>query len=679
MKPKNSYLLLLFFLLAKTSFGQDHLPQLLMHGDTLTISNVHASHTFLWDGNLQLLKIHLKKENFIHVVDKPIPDFFIQNQPFAFEKLSTKNSYQQDYEQENAYLKVELIAKSEALQVKYELKMYESSGAIQQTISFKGKPSSGSWENQKTEDNVMIESSQIGTGDETRFGYLPGFGQHASYEVIQFKEATDYHDQPVQKLMISPFRQAQKFQGNLIVVRSADKPYTLWALKQSPISWSQPNYPGFDFIVSNNGVNISGIGVESLGLNEEKWIQGYSFARSISKNGSYHEQRDWLTYQMQLRKYDNKRDAMILANTWGDRNKDGRMNETFILEELEMASQLGITHLQLDDGWQQGLSKNSASKAGLKWDDWTTEDWQPHQERFPNGFNNIVQSAKEKNIQLCLWFNPSKTDAYKNWERDADILLSYYVDYGIKVFKIDGLALGDQASQVNVYSLFEKVMRETGAEVTFNLDVTAGKRVGYHYMQEFGNIFLENRYTDWGNYYPYRTMRNLWNLSAYIPSSRLQIEWLNVYRNANKYEEVDVHSPLKVGLDYAYASTWAAQPLAWMELTGLLHGVSEVSNLSEVYSIAQKDWHHSVVLPLGSEPSGYAWSGFWMENKTKAYDHLLVYKEASDQEMYTFDLPNSYSNVKVEYGTSSTTLIDKDKLNVEMEGKYQFALIRLEK
>lgn len=47
------------------------------------------------------------------------------------------------------------------------------------------------------------------------------------------------------------------------------------------------------------------------------------------------------------------------------------------------------------------------------------------------------------------------------------------------------------------------------------MDLTNGRRVGYHWFTEYGNIFLENRYTDWGNYYPYKTMRNLWQLSRY--------------------------------------------------------------------------------------------------------------------------------------------------------------------
>ena len=70
-------------------------------------------------------------------------------------------------------------------------------------------------------------------------------------------------------------------------------------------------------------------------------------------------------------------------------------------------------------------------------------------------------------------------------------------------------------------------MDATGGEAVFNLDVTAGRRWGYHYGNEYGNLFLENRYTDWSNYYPHWTLRNLWMLSRYVPPQNLQIEFLN--------------------------------------------------------------------------------------------------------------------------------------------------------
>lgn len=93
-----------------------------------------------------------------------------------------------------------------------------------------------------------------------------------------------------------------------------------------------------------------------------------------------------------------------------------------------------------------------------------------------------------------------------------------------------------------------------------NLDVTAGRRGGYFSYSKYGNIFLENRYTDWQNYYPYWTLRNIWTISKYVPAERLQIEFLNNDRNTEKYGD-DPFAPAKYDIRYLFATTMAAQPL----------------------------------------------------------------------------------------------------------------------
>ncbi|WP_175606681.1 alpha-galactosidase [Belliella pelovolcani] len=619
----------------------------------------------------------LLDKNIIHQIQHPRPDFLISELNPDFKKISTEFSYKKNFEIENEFLLVELTATYGDMLLKYHLKMFVNSGAVQHQIFLKGNTRNHIWEREASEGSPMIENISIGTESLSRIGILPGLGLHASYEVVNFKEATDYHDQPVRKSFIKPFRQPQREQGNMLIVRSDDQPYSMWLLKESPINWSQNNYPGFDFTIFDWGAGVSGFGITPKELQSDSWTPVYAYTRNITLRDQFEEQKDWLNYQMQIRRYVKERDAMLLANTWGDRSKDGRMNESFILKEIDYASKIGMTHLQLDDGWQQGLSKNSASKSGLKWDDWSVEDWQPHRERFPNGFSKIIEEAKLKDVKLCLWFNPSKSENYKNWESDADILVDYYNQYGITVFKIDGLELGNKQSENNVRNFFDKVMQATDGQVTFNLDVTAGKRIGYHFMQEYGNIFLENRYTDWGNYFPYRTLRNLWLLAAYVPSSKLQIEWLNVFRNQNRYQKTDIHSPNNVGVEYAYVSTWAAQPLAWMELSSLNYGVKEVSRLTEQYRKISENWHQNVVLPIGLEPSGFAWSGFWIQTPQESQDYLLVYKEASESDAFTYILPRKYAKATALNVNSDQIKISGDQLSVSMNGKYQFAIIEL--
>ena len=123
-------------------------------------------------------------------------------------------------------------------------------------------------------------------------------------------------------------------------------------------------------------------------------------------------------YELVVHKYLPHCDNTLIMNTWGDRNKDSRINESFILNELGAAAALGITHYQIDDGWQQGLSKNSAEKINFLWDDWQASDWEVNSTRFPHGLKKVKEKADSLGISLGLWFNPSKNDWYVAWECD---------------------------------------------------------------------------------------------------------------------------------------------------------------------------------------------------------------------------------------------------------------------
>lgn len=128
-------------------------------------------------------------------------------------------------------------------------------------------------------------------------------------------------------------------------------------------------------------------------------------------------------------------------------------------------------------------------------------------------------------------------------------------------------------------------------------------------FNEYGNIFLENRYTDWNNYYPYKTLRNLWQLSRYVPAEKLQIEFLNKWRNASKYGD-DIFAPANYSFEYLFAITMAGQPLAWFEGSGLPEEALAISGTIAKYKTIQHELHSGTILPIGEEPSGRSWTGF---------------------------------------------------------------------
>src|SRR5690606_7682847 len=264
-----------------------------------------------------------------------------------------------------------------------------------------------------------------------------------------------------------------------------------------------------------------------------------------------------------------------------------------------------------------------------------------------------------------------------DWEKDAQAMIGLYEDYGIRTFKIDGLLIPTKQSEINLRKLFDRVLEKTANHVTFNLDATAGRRGGYHLFNEYGNIFLENRYTDWGNYYPYMTLRNLWMLSRYVPAEKLQIEFLNKWRNADKYGQ-DGFAPANYSFEYLFAITMAGQPLAWVEASGLPVEAFSISPLISRYKKIQLDYHAGTVLPIGDEPSGRSWTGFQSLGRNTGY--LIFYREdnaeptASVKTWLAEGVQVTCTPVLGEGKAFSQVVGSEGALQVELSAKNSFAL-----
>ncbi len=454
-------------------------------------------------------------------------------------------------------------------------------------------------------------------------------GRHWRFAAAEFFDRTDSINNLVAESSCVGYSRPTLLRGNVLLATPLNQDGGLFFVKEAPCSFVQLHYPGHDFSCSMSEVQVIGAGIAPADLPQGEWIRVYSVATGVcdgSELGYLTALRD---YQKRLRLHEPERDDMIMMNTWGDRNRDARVGEAFVNEQVDACRRLGVSHLQIDDGWQQGLSKNSASSSGRLWDQWTLESWQPHGERFPNGFPPVVDYAAERGVKLGLWFHPSNSDDYASWKDDAAVVVDLYRKFGVRYFKIDGIKLPTKRSEVNLRRFLDAVLQETDSQVVFNLDATADNRGGYHYFYEYGNIFLENRYTDFGRYYPHWTLRNLWMLSKYVPPERLQIEFLNKWRNADKYLADDPLAPQRIPFDYQFAVTMAAQPLAWFEGSNLPDEAFEIAPLVKKYREIQADFHAGCILPIGDEPSGTGWTGFQSMRGDQGY--LLVFREWNNE------------------------------------------------
>lgn len=255
---------------------------------------------------------------------------------------------------------------------------------------------------------------------------------------------------------------------------------------------------------------------------------------------------------------------------------------------------------------------------------------------FPAGLYPVAEHAAARGVALGLWFSPDSSGEFANWRRDAETLLRLWRTYGVAVFKLDGVKLRTPAARAKYLSLLEMVTAQSGRRVMLQQDITAEQRMGYLAAREYGTLFVENRYTDFGNYYPHRTLRNLWMLARYVPAQRMLFELLNPARNTERYR-ADPLAPGRYTADYLFASVMAAQPLLWMELSGL--GRQDAARLQQiigVYRLHREAMWACDVRPVGQEPDGRSFTGFAFTSPCGQKGYLLLFRENAPESAFTF-------------------------------------------
>lgn len=517
---------------------------------------------------------------------------------------------------------------------------------------------------------------------------------HCRWENVGFIDRTDDNDNLVDSTHGLIYRREQRYlHGNLLLVEDPIAEEGITLIKEGPTPFSYLGDVKCDFFMDGQNVLTAGWGLEVGDFERERTLTSYVSAVVLWDGDVENKCASLNDYHNCQHVFVPEKDAFIMSNTWGDMSSDGKIGEAFLLDELKRAKEIGINLYQIDDGWENGVTCNSVNArkedSGAVWEQsyyksnpgfWTINDT-----RLPNGLEPIVEYAGKNGIRLGLWFSPDSENEFENWERDAELLLSLHQKYGISAFKMDGIKLENKAGEENLAKLMRRVITESKGKVFFNMDTTAGTRGGYFGRVQYGSLFVENRFTGpfgkWPNYYPHCTLRNLWMLSRYYPSNRLQMEFLNVKHNTEFYGE-DVLAPAVCGLEYSFAVTMFANPLAWMELTGLDEDSVEVlKGLIPPYLKIQGDILSGHVLPIGEEPDGTRWTGF-QSVKGEGTGYLLIIKERNKKDSHAFTLWKERGKaLKLEnllgYGTQKSVEVDKDGRAVfALAGQFKYALYR---
>ena len=358
--------------------------------------------------------------------------------------------------------------------------------------------------------------------------------------------------------------------------------------------------------------------------------------------------QDW---QRTIRPYVSGRDGVFLSNTWGDRNRDTRINESFMHGEVEAAAELGVEVVQIDDGWQSGKSANSAFATGTGvWNGYwaaSPDFWVPDPKRFPRGLAAVTRAAAEKGIRFGLWFGPDSSHDAANWERDADWLLKLHRECGVDYYKLDSMKTTGTLSLERQQKLFDKVLRESDGKIVIDMDVTAEKRPGYFGMMKSGPLFVENRYSDFGTYWPHLTLRALWSLCEVTDPIRLRMEVLNPMRNRDKYGD-DPLAPAAYPSETLFAIVMPASPLGWFEAQNLEpETVAAWKPLVSAWKRERDAMAACNVLPVGARPDGFSWTGFVFTPRTGGIPgYALFYRELAKDSRFAFDFRRYFPDVK---------------------------------
>lgn len=598
-----------------------------IEGDKLIVENNKIRREFRWNsGNLITTLLENKSTKQVWLTTDTVPNFVIPGAGEASEGKLTLFEIQ-GTNRISAHLKAEIEVKFKKITLKRVFRIYPDCPAIACDIYLKGT-APDEWKKSETSVNALKNYEMHGkevitTANVPIIDRLNLPGKHWQLSAVDFFDNTDTQNTLVNKRDILAYNGFNCLKGNLLFANDQLSGSGIFILKEAPCSNIQLAYPGFDFFCKIGEFQTVGLGLqpEDLGLFANEWVQAYSFVAGVTDGTEFGQISALRTYYQNARLFNPQRDDMILMNSWGDRNGARKLNEQFCLTEIEACNRLGITHYQIDYGWSQG---NAPYSEGY---------YLVNQKRFPNGLQPLIKRAKELEMTVGIYGNPGPDNyPYLHWKEFGDAFINVYKETGINLIKFDLFRMTDKLADINVKRIMQRINEGTNNEAFFNIDISFQDRPGYFYCYEFGNYFLENRYTDWVSYYPHWTLRNLWMLSRYVPSYMLQTEFLNKWRNNDKYPMNDPFKPSQIPFDYIFATTMAGQPLAWFEASGLPDEAFEIAPLVKKYKENMAKIHQGQVFPIGNEPSGKSWTGFQSVNGNKGY--LIVYRENNDNAKY---------------------------------------------
>ncbi len=613
-----------------------------LENDLLTIGNAHIERQWrVQAGRLYAISLLDKRTHREWITQPATLASLVSDTPLQQASCELTTQISRDHQIEAESLKADLTLHAGGQTIRYRFKLYEDLAAIGMQLIVDTHERS-SVESHVTETAAPTGVETDGSASANQINpsdIIDAFHfdhQHCWLLQTRFVEQTDIHNNLVfeNRWSLGTSEKKIELQGNLFYIEHRPTAAGLVLLKEAPTPQFRPVTCDTDLDLRLDHLILRGHGLDETGG------EGYRQWTIL-----YHGDRPQRiaavqALQQRIRPYVSGRDGVLLSNTWGDRSRDACISEAFLIQEIEAGAEMGVDVTQIDDGWQKGLTANSAVRGGV-WNGFWASDanfWDPHQIRFPNGLAPLMDRLKLHNMQLGLWYAPDSSDDSTNYLRDAEQIVTLNKKFGVNHVKIDAVKMHTKIAEQRLHQFYQTVLQKTEGQVTFDSDVTAEVRPGYWGQMYVGTIFVENRYTDWHNHWPHQTLRNLWRLSHHIHPMRLRMEFLNPYRSTNLYAH-DPLAPANYSPAALFAMVMMSSPLAWFEVSNTTPEFrQQIGDLVRVWKQYRQTIFTSAIIPIGDEPDGYSWCGF-VTYCTQGDLFAVVYRPLGDAMSFDFALP----------------------------------------
>lgn len=175
--------------------------------------------------------------------------------------------------------------------------------------------------------------------------------------------------------------------GNLLFSKNSSGAGFLY-LQEAPPSGERRDMETCDFRVKDGEIHSCSWGIHPSEIRPGKTFRGYRHDLLV-----YHsdEERDALLKAF-LKKRFSAKPYSVMVNPWGCGHFPQLVSETFLIDEMKAAKEVGATHYQIDDAWQEGgsLAELSSKNRHI-----TEKFWRISQERLNGTFAPIMKAAKE--------------------------------------------------------------------------------------------------------------------------------------------------------------------------------------------------------------------------------------------------------------------------------------------